>query len=434
MSFERTKPGLNGRDAGEPFPFGPPSSANPADEIPPWTAVATPIASLGVLYLLARLASNALGVIAVDIEADFHLLATETAALAGGMSLAYGLAQVPGSMAIGRFGAHAVVPAAGLALSVATIGSAVAPDYWTLLASRLMIGVCLAPLFPASLSIAAALAGKSRFDGLSGLLTWLGRLGAVGATAPLALVIVAIGWRNSFAWLAAACGVASLVALPAVAARAKFLEASKGAKSLVETLSLLKIPGFAAIVAFQGAASAALNGLLGFWGTGWLKNVYGMPLPDRSLDLFVMATSWAVSALAWGAAPRWFGRSSAPLLLGAAVAAATLAAPALLLLDRRWLMVWSVILGLTTGYYPALLTRLKALLAPAAVVPGIALLSAGSMVCVFIGQMASGLILDLFPGGPGEHPPEAYRTLFAVFAITMAAAIAAFWMSTRKQT
>jgi hypothetical protein len=37
------------------------------------------------------------------------------------------------------------------------------------------------------------------------------------------------------------------------------------------------------------------------------------------------------------------------------------------------------------------------------------------------------LILDVFPGAPGQHPAEAYSTLFAVFALVIALTGGLFW-------
>ena len=156
-----------------------------------------------------------------------------------------------------------------------------------------------------------------------------------------------------------------------------------------------------------------------------------MGLAERSFELLVLALSWAASALIWGEAPRLFGRSAAPLFAGAALIAVCLAIPALLTLDRRWLAPWFAVLGLAAGYYPALLSHAKALLPDSAVVHGIALVSTGSMVCVFVGQMASGFILDAFPGKPGVHPPEAYAAIFAVCAIAMIGSALGLWRSSR---
>jgi hypothetical protein len=69
----------------------------------------------------------------------------------------------------------------------------------------------------------------------------------------------------------------------------------------------------------------------------------------------------------------------------------------------------------------------KASTPKAATVHTVALVSMGSMIGVFVGQMASGLILDVFPGSPGQHPVEAYSALFAVFALVIALTAALLW-------
>jgi predicted MFS family arabinose efflux permease len=294
-----------------------------------------------------------------------------------------------------------------------------------------MIGVFLAPIFPASIAIEIELVGEERFGTLSGVQTWVGRLGVVGATAPLAALITVIGWRYALVWIAVIPLLAAVAVgiVLVVEKNDRHASAPRSRTSLMNVLSLLKSPGFAASVVFQGAGSAVVSGILGFWGSGWLKNVYGMGLAERSFELLVLALSWAASALIWGEAPRHFGRSATPLFWGAALIAVCLAIPALLPLDRQWLTPWFAMLGLAAGYYPALLSRATALLPESAVVHGIALVSTGSMVCVFVGQMASGLILDAFPGKPGEHPVEAYEAIFAAFAVAMIGSALVLWRS-----
>src|SRR5579863_702803 len=209
---------------------------------------------LGALYLLGRMIANTIGVISIDLERALGLSATQTAALAGGTYLAYGLAQIPGSMSIARAGPRLVTPLAGAALAVLVYGFSLASDYWTLLATRLAIGVALAPLLPGALAICMELAGEERFPLLSGIQLALGRLGVVAATLPFAALIAAVGWRGSFGWLAAACLLAG-AAVAAVVAAGPRGEAKAPPRQLSfgEVLGLLKAPELSAAIVFLGA-------------------------------------------------------------------------------------------------------------------------------------------------------------------------------------
>jgi MFS family permease len=401
---------------------------NPSREAGAWVWIPLTTLVLGLLYLLGRMTANSLGVIAGDLEVSLNLSATQTAALAGGTYLAYGVAQIPGSLLLARIGPRRLTPIAGAALALFVYGFSIAPNYWALLMTRVAIGVALAPLLPGALAICIELAGEGSFAILSGALISLGRLGVVAATLPFAALIAVIGEHGSFVWLASGCFLASAVvaAFLALGPRGGVEKAQPRVKFL-EVAGLLKAPELIAAIAFLGANLAAVNAILGFWGAPWLSNVYDMGLSERSLVMLSLALSWALGALAWGLVPRLRMPPLTPILIAAAVAALCLAAAAFLPLGREWLALWFVVLGLATASYPTVLSLVKASTPKAATVHTVALVSMGSMIGVFVGQMASGLILDVFPGAPGQHPTEAYSTLFAVFALVIALTGGLFW-------
>ncbi len=196
----------------------------------------------------------------------------------------------------------------------------------------------------------------------------------------------------------------------------------------------LKTPGLIAAIAFLGANVGAVNALLAFWGALWLSNAYDMRLSERGALLMTMALSRAVGGLLWGLVPRVFARPLTPVLAGAVVTTLCLALPVFVPLERAWLAPFLVVLGLATGSYPAVLAIAKTSMPKGAIVHAVALVSIGSMIGVFIGQMASGLILDAFAGSPGHHPPEAYSTLFAFFALAMALSGLAYWRTATPST
>ena len=90
---------------------------------------------------------------------------------------------------------------------------------------------------------------------------------------------------------------------------------------------------------------------------------------------------------ALGMVPRFFARPLTPILAAAAVATLS-RGRRLLQLPRQWLALWSVVLGLSTGSYPTVLTLVKASMPKGVIVHAVALVSMGSMIGVFIGQMA----------------------------------------------
>ena len=102
-------------------------------------------------------------------------------------------------------------------------------------------------------------------------------------------------------------------------------------------------------------------------------------------------------------------------------------------LPRQWLALWSVVLGLSTGSYPTVLTLVKASMPKGVIVHAVALVSMGSMIGVFVGQWRQASSSTPFPARRrGRHPVEAYSTLFGVFAAVMAVSASMFWRVQRR--
>lgn len=387
----------------------------------PWLRIAPALAGLGLLYLATQFARNALGVISDDIEEAFALHATETALLAGTMFLAYGLGQFPAAALLTRFGPRIVLPAAGALLALSLWAFASAQDFSELLVARLAMGLGAAPILAGCFAVYTGF-GDARFTMLTGLQTAFGRCGVVAATIPFALLVAAVGWRMSLVWAAAATAAAAL------AATGVLLNMTRGAtppESPADTMTsrrmLITSRSFRVAVLFQGVATAVGSTILGLWGGPWLSDVYGMEVKEQGMMLLALALAAFVSAPLWGYLARH--RAIRPLLLGAAAAAAMLlAVPALVHLPRPAILPWLALLGLVTGFYPAVLDQLRRGMPRGAIISISTLLTAGTMLVVFIVQFATGLLADQFPGRPGYHPEMVYSAIFGLMAGLLAIA------------
>lgn len=386
----------------------------------PWTRILPALAGLGMLYLATQFARNALGVTSDHVEQDFALHATETALLAGTMFLAYGLGQLPTGALLARFGPRRVLPPAAALLAASLWGFGQAQSFGELLAARLAMGLGAAPVLAGAYAVFTGF-GEARFTTLTGLQTAFGRAGVIVATTPLAFLVATVGWRASFLWAALATGLAGLAATLALFAAPKPAAAPPGATGNSPMRRLLASPRFRRAALFQGVSTAVGSTILGLWGGPWLSDVYGMELREQGLLLLALAAAAFVSAPLWG----WLARhgTKGPLLeCAAALSVLLLVAPAVVQLPRQFILPWLVLLGLATGYYPAVLDRLRQGLPQGAIVYLSSLLTAGTMLVVFLVQLATGLIADWFPGRPGFHPEAVYAAIFLFLALLLAAA------------
>jgi len=380
----------------------------------PWSRIAPALAGLGLLYLATQFARNALGIISDDIEAALALRATETALLAGTMFLAYGLGQIPAAALLTRFGARVVLPAAGALLAASLWGFAAAQTFTGLLVARLVMGLAAAPILAGAFASFASF-GEARFATLAGLQTAFGRAGVIVATTPLALLVSATGWRAALSWAAAATALSAIAATAALLTPPARPKADVAAASAAPMRELMASPAFRAAALFQGASTAVGSTILGLWGGPWLDDVYGMGVREQGSVLLALAIAAFISAPCWGyVARRRYGQRL--VTVGAVLSVLLLAVPAVDHLPRDLILPWLVLLGLATGYYPAVLEQLRSGLPPGAIVNVSTLLTAGTMLVVFLVQFATGFLADQFPGYPGYHSEAAYGAIFALMA------------------
>ncbi|MFO1088535.1 MAG: MFS transporter [Hyphomicrobiales bacterium] len=380
------------------------------------------LAALGLLYLVSQFARNSLGVIAGDLEADLGVKSTQTALLAGALFGAYGLAQMPAARLLATVGPRVVVPAAGVLLALALYGFSYAEHFAGLFAFRVLMGLAAAPMIAGSLKILMDIAGEARFAELSGWQTTFGRTGVVVATMPLALLVTAEGWRTDFAWSGLATIAVALLAALAVTRAADAGTPSSTLRADAPVAALLRRPVVIAAIAFQGMTAAVGGVLLGLWGGPWLNDVYGMSVTMRGFTLMVMAVAWAASAAFWGSVAQ---RNPHPVRLAVAggyLVALLLTVAAVWPMPLAALVAWLALVGVATGSYPVVLAQVRTAVPKDALVQITAILTAGTMLIVFAVQVATGLVLDAFPGSPGHHPPDAYAAIFWLMGVLIAAA------------
>ena len=98
---------------------------------------------------------------------------------------------------------------------------------------------------------------------------------------------------------------------------------------------------------------------------------------------------------------------------------AALGAAAAVHLPFPLLLPWLALVGAATGFYPAVLNEIRRTVPPGTIVYLSTLLTAGTMLVVFLVQLGTGFLADLFPGTPGHHPEAVYRAIFALLAALM---------------
>ncbi len=172
-----------------------------------WTIFAT----LALMYILVYFYRVSLAVVAGDISRELHLTPAQLGTLSGVLFYVYAAAQLPLGPMIDRLGSRLVISGCGVLTTLGGILFSQAHTLEVAMIARMLIGVGTASVLMATFTLFSHWFSKKEFGRVSGFMVAIGNLGNLAATAPLALAVGAIGWRNSFLAAGAAQAVVTLL-------------------------------------------------------------------------------------------------------------------------------------------------------------------------------------------------------------------------------
>jgi len=153
---------------------------------------------LALIYILVYFYRVSLAVVAGDISRELHLTPQQLGSLSGILFYVYAVAQLPLGPMIDRLGSRLVISGSGILTATGGILFSQADSLAGAMAARVLIGIGTASVLMATFTVFSHWFSKQEFGRVSGFMVAVGNLGNLLATAPLALAVAAIGWRNSF--------------------------------------------------------------------------------------------------------------------------------------------------------------------------------------------------------------------------------------------
>ncbi len=248
------------------------------------------------LFLIAFFHRPAPGVIAKELMQAFDAPGAFVGLVSATYFYAYAGFMLPAGLLIDTYGVRRVVAAGGAVMGAGALLMGAATTQGALFAGRFVVGLGATVTFVGALKIAATWFPASRFGTLSAVTATAGVLGSLVATAPLAWLVAAIGWRGAFA-------VVGLVTL-AGAGLCTWLVRDRppGAPASGEPAPTLGtvVAGLRAVLANPHTwppflafffVYAAMGNLM-LWIVPCLRDVYGLDTPRAALH--AMATSLAL--------------------------------------------------------------------------------------------------------------------------------------------
>jgi len=395
------------------------------------------------LYFFSYFHRVAPAVVAADVMRAFGITAAALAVLTAVypyVFVAMGLGA--GSLADG-VGARWTLAVGGVTMAFGTALFGLAPEFGVAVVGRLLVGLGASVILVAWLSLIAAWFPSDEFATATGWTQTVGNLGALAASSPLALLVEAIGWRETFVVVATVTLLLSFVTLALVRDRPQGRTQAPAPAPGPDGVGGI-LAGFRAIVGNRltwppALAAAAIFStmvtLLGLWGVPWLTQVHGVTRVQAATTLSMFALGLAVgSPLAGRLSDRWLARRRPPFVIFS-TAYALCWAPLLITGNYRlpvsWLPPFLFVMGLAAACFGLVFSCVREVNDPARVGLAMGFCNIPIFAAFAVLQSISGVVLDarwrgLAVDGVRVYPEDAYRALFALcFGVAAAGAVAA---------
>jgi predicted MFS family arabinose efflux permease len=396
--------------------------------LPRRTAVIVFIA-FGFAYFVSAVLRAVTATLAPTLTQEFALSARDLGLLAGGFFFGFAATQLPLGTWLDRHGPRQVILSFVFIAVAGCLAFALAGNFWSLLAARVLCGVGV------SACLMAPLTGFRRWLEPPAQLranSWMlmtGSLGMVASTLPVQWLIPVIGWRVVFVLLAVGLAIASLVLVWRVPGWEVGRSPDGTPPSYAQVWRHPYFRRLAPLGFFNYGGFIAIQSL---WAGPWMVRVTGVDALQAARGLFginlaMLATFWIWGLLNPVLARRGLGTDrliacGVPLsllaLAGIVLAGAAAGAPA-------WAL-FCVASSVVSLAQPAVGMAFPSALAGRALSAYNLVIFAG----VFVVQWGIGLLVDGF-GALGLPAAEAFRAAMAVFLACNAGAYAWFLAARR---
>ena len=395
-------------------------------QLSPAAIIGTVLAPFALGYLLSYLFRAVNAVVGPELVADIGLSATELGLLTSAYLFAFALFQLPLGVLLDRYGPRRVQIGLFCCAAAGSLLFSLGQDVAALSLARAMIGLGFAGGLMSGFKAVVLWVPPPRRALANACIMSFGALGILVATVPVALAILAVGWRAVFVGLALiTLAVAGLILL-AVPKQAEGRRESL-AQQIMSVVPIYRDPVFwrlAPLLALTGGTHIAIQTL---WAGPWFRDVAGLDRMAVASHLMVVAIAFLIGILSSGVIADWLGRRGVDLLttmLGFLAIFFVAQVAVVLQLTSLTLPIW-FLFGMfgqvAVLAYPWLSSHYGAALSGRTNTAVNLLL----FLTAFAVQYAIGAIIDLFPPTTaGGYSPEGYRWAFGAFLVLQLLALA----------
>ena len=384
-------------------------------------------------YYLSYVFRAVNAVLGPTLAREFGLNATELGFLTGVYFLSFGLFQIPLGLLLDRFGPRRVN---GVLLVLAAVGGlafAKAQSFEGLVLARALVGLGVSACLMASIQAFVLWFPAERTGTMIALAYSMGGFGAMTASFPLDAALGHFEWRQIFLALAGAVLLLSLLFGVWVPEHAGKSRPAPLAGQLAGLRRILGDGAFWRIALALGASQAAAVSLFTLWMTAWLRDVAGFDRAAGARALAWVSLALIVGYFFFGRLADAFarrGRSPLPLFAGGVAGALAMLAMLAIGVTTGAVLLWSAFVFFGTGATVAnsIATRRY----PREMAGRVnTMLNTFTFTGTFLGQWATGAVLNLFPPTAAGYDPRGYFYALWALWLVQAAGLAWLWRGRR---
>jgi len=379
-------------------------------------------------YYLSYVFRAVNAVLGPTLAREFGLSATQLGFLTGVYFFSFGLFQIPLGLLLDRFGPRRVN---GVLLVLAAIGGLVfakAQSFETLVLARALIGLGVSACLMATIQAFVLWFPAERLGTMIALAYSMGGFGAMTASFPLDAALGHFEWRQIFIGLSGVVLLLSLlfgVAVPEHRGRSR---PAPLAGQFTGLRRILRDGAFWRVALALGASQAASLSLFTLWMTAWLRDVAGFDRAAGARALAWVSASLIVGYFFFGRLADAFarrGRSPLPLFAGGVAGALAMLALLACGVTSGAVVLWCGFVFFGTGATVAnsIATRRY----PREMAGRVnTMLNTFTFTGTFVGQWATGAVLNLFPPTAVGYDPRGY--FYALWALWLVQAAGLAWL------
>lgn len=154
--------------------------------------------ALTILYFFSILHRVGTASIADSLATDFNTDNSVLGLMSGMYFYSYAAAQVPIGIMLDKMGTRKTIILLGLVASFGNLIFSLSPTILVLALGRGLIGFGVGGFYISSIRALAIHYNPKRYATLTSVLTSLGHIGGIVASSPLAILSIALGWREAF--------------------------------------------------------------------------------------------------------------------------------------------------------------------------------------------------------------------------------------------